>query len=273
MPFTHSFRDTYPPARFDDEPWARVLVEQSADQVTSVQVDDQAITADATPDAPDPVDITVATATLERAWFRFRFKDAAESLSPYTAWVFSPNENPLTLERLKRRLDREFDDDDDKLQEALDAAFLQAQAPHPYGCGRLLVPTDAGVARTVKVRRGRALVPDASQIASVTVDGLTVTGYDVVEKDGYVVMIKGLSRTAASAIVTGRFGFTGIPENLADAIYVLAARSSYEEAAQYADQVEILEGTAVQSYYRQLPPRTKLVFATYALAPIMAGLA
>jgi hypothetical protein len=270
--FTHSFRDTYPPARFDNVPWTRVLVEQSADGATAwTQIDDQAIAVDATPDSPNPIDLTV-TGTLERAWFRFRFRDAAGTLSAYTAAVLSPSTNPLTLDALKRRLgDLELSTGDDKLQEYLDAAFAQAQAPWPLGCGRLLTPDSAP--RTVAVRRGRAVIPDASTITSVTVDGTAVSDYRVLRKDGYIVQITGLADTTSEAVVAGSFGFTSLPANLADAIYVLAARMHYEEAAQYADQVAVLEGTAVQNYYRQLPPRTKLVFQTYAVPAAIAGLA
>jgi hypothetical protein len=269
--FTHSFRDTYPPARFDNVAWTRVLVEQSADAAGWTQIDDQAIPVDATPDSPNPVDITVSTATLERAWFRFRFRDAAGSLSTYTAAVLSPSGNPLTLDALKRRLDHELSVDDDKLQEYLDAAFAQTQAPWPLGCGRLLTPDSTP--RTLPVRRGRAIVPDASTITAVTVDAIAATGYRVLRKDGYIVQITGLPDTATEAVVDGAFGFTSLPANLADAIYVLAARMHYEEAAQYADQVAVLEGAAVQNYYRQLPPRTKLVFQTFAVPAAVAGLA
>lgn len=280
--FTHSFRDTYPPARFDALPWTRVLVEQSADGLTAwTQISDQAIATDATPDSPNAIDITVATATLERAWFRFRFEDAAAALSPYTTATLSPSANPLTLEGLKRRLDKELTADDDKLQEYLDSAFMQAQAPPPLGCGRLLVPdplsdSDTEVTRTVPAWSRIVQIPDAREITAITVDGATLAAadYDVTVADGMTVLLwigrtawgTGVNgRLARTVTITGRFGFTAIPSNLADAIYVLAARYHYEEAAQYADQVAVLEGTAVNSYFRQLPPRTKMVFATYAV--------
>jgi hypothetical protein len=273
--FSHSFEGTFPPPRFDDVPYTRVLIEQSADGATAwTEIDDQAIAADPTPESPDPVDITVDT-DLERAWFRFRFQTAAGAFSRYSTAVLSPSANPLTLDGLKRRMDRELDVDDDKLQDYLDAAFMQAQAPAPFGCGRLLTPDplDAGeTTRSVPVTRGRALVQDASTLSAVTVDGNAVTGYTTLRKNGYIVQISGLGDEATEAVLTGRFGFTGIPGNLADAIYVLAARMSYEEAAMYADNVAILEGDAATVYYRQLPVRTKMVFATYAIAPAVVGL-
>lgn len=184
--------------------------------------------------------------------------------------------NPLTLDGLKRRMDRELDVDDDKLQEYLDAAFVQAQMPSPHGCGRLLTPDppdpEATTTRTVTVLRGRARVQDASALTSVTVDDTVVTNYKPLRKDGYIIQISGLAEDATQAVLTGRFGFTALPGNLADAIYVLAARMSYEEAAMYADNVAILEGDAATVYYRQLPVRTKMVFAGYATPLAVAGL-
>lgn len=191
----------------------------------------------------------------------------------------------LSLDAFKRRLDRELVTDDDKLRDYLLSAVMQAQAPPPYGCGRLLIPdpplpTDPVVSRTVLVRRGRASVPDASTLTSVTVDGTVVLSstYKTLVKDNYIVQLRTLDTDITSpyaqwawpleekeAILTGRFGFQTIPANLADAIYVLAGRYLYEEAVLYADRIEVLEGTAVQSYYRQLPVRTKLVFQTYAV--------
>lgn len=183
----------------------------------------------------------------------------------------------LSLDELKRRLGRELDVDDDTLKAYLDAAFAQAQAPYPFGCGRLLEPDPADPAatttRTVRVTHGRALVKDASSLSTVTVAGSAVTGYRTLTKDGYIVQISGLPNTATEAVLTGRFGFSAIPANLADAIYVLAARMRYEEAAMYADNVAVLEGDAASVYYRQLPVRTKLVFATYMVAPAIVGLA
>lgn len=197
----------------------------------------------------------------------------------------------ITLEAFKRRLDIEGTVDDDKLVDYLAAAVAQAQASWPLGCGRLLIPDpplidDDPVPKIVTARMGRALVPDASTITSVTVDGTLVvpgTGYRAWVRNGYIVQLRGLgfpspyvpvaSADEQQCVITGHFGFQSIPANLADAIYVLAGRYVYEEAVLYADRIEVLEGTAVQSYYRQLPPRCKLVFQTYAVPAGAGGLA
>jgi hypothetical protein len=199
----------------------------------------------------------------------------------------------LTLEGLKLRVDHTMDTDDDMLLDDLTAAFLQAQAPPPYGTGRLLASDPASdddppAARGSTSTSRRVRVPDARSITSVTLDGTAVADYQPVSRNGVVVQLAlgddgnwtrslGYTEswppvTARTVVVTGRFGFAQIPVDLAGAIYQLAARWHYERQAQYADQVEVLEGTAVQSYYRQLPPRVKLVFASYAVPPAVGGL-
>lgn len=91
MAFAHSFNDVYPPARFDGVAWTRVRVQESAASTGPwTQIADQAIAIDATPETPNPLDITVTTATLERGYFRFQFVDAATNTSPFTDAVFSP---------------------------------------------------------------------------------------------------------------------------------------------------------------------------------------
>jgi len=212
----------------------------------------------------------------------------------------------LPLKGLKRRVDKQLSTDDDLLEEFLEGAFEQAQAPAPCGCGRLLTPdppftdaeppedTNAPVQKTFEVPGRRVLIPDARAITEVLVDDEAVTGYHTVQKDGHVVALtvphdpgcrayghitgstgceSWCARRRRVVKVTGRFGFVEIPMNLRDAIYILAARSYLERDAQYADQVALPDGGGVQAYYRQLPPRTKLVFATYAPAQGLAGLA
>lgn len=199
----------------------------------------------------------------------------------------------LSLEELKRRVDHKMDVDEDLLADDLAAAFMQAQRPAPHGCGRLLAPnpakdSDPPVVETVRTTRRRARVPDARSIASVMLDGTAVTDYVARSKDGLVVQLaladdgrwterplglgEGRGFVERTVAVTGRFGFAQIPPDLAGAIYALAARWHYERAAQYADQVAVLENTAVQSYFRQVPPRVQLVFSSYALPAGIGGL-
>lgn len=89
--FTHSFEGTTPPARFDAIPWTRLLVDQSpVDEIAWTQIDDQAIAIDPTPATPDPVEYTVTTATLERAFFAVRFDVVPSNPSTRSPPVLSP---------------------------------------------------------------------------------------------------------------------------------------------------------------------------------------
>jgi len=93
MTYTHSFFGVTPPARYDSLPWTDVRVEQGpSDAGPWTQIDAQSIAVDATPATPDPVDLTVTTATVETGFFRFRFEDAAATLSPYSNAIASPDD-------------------------------------------------------------------------------------------------------------------------------------------------------------------------------------
>lgn len=192
----------------------------------------------------------------------------------------------LTVAELKQLLDKQLNADDGILGLYLESAFEQAQAPPPYGCGRRLLPTPALVGtppadtalpvdeRIICDGRRYVRIPDAREITRVVIDGVELPRdrYEVLERDDHIVRLD-LKRRSRVAVITGRFGFLTLPANLREAIYILAARAFYERAAQYADQVAIAEGAAIQSYYRQLPPRTKLVFATFTVASDIWGLA
>ncbi len=183
----------------------------------------------------------------------------------------------LTVAGLKRRMDKQLSADDEALEGWLAAAFDQAQAAPPYGCGRLLEPNPADAEDDpVEMRftpHGSRFVriPDGRVITDVLADGSPVA-YEQLARQGHIVRLE-LPRPARIVTVTGRFGFATLPENLVDAIYVLAARYFYERAALYADRVVVGEGAVAESYYRQLPPRTKLVFATFTIATDQYGFA
>jgi len=207
----------------------------------------------------------------------------------------------LTVAGLKQRIDKKSTAEDELLRELLEAAFAQAQGPPPYGCGRLLSQTSQ-VTKTFRLRWRRIVLPDASEITSVALEGVTVAGgeYHVVEADGYVVgmelsdaLVKqgwsttwgwgeggspgalpsGYRQGDRFVAVTAKFGFASIPPNLNEAIYLLAARMYYEKEAQFADQVAVGEGATAQIYYRQLPPRARLAFESFSLPHGIGGLA
>jgi len=216
----------------------------------------------------------------------------------------------LTVDGLKVRIDKKLSNDDGLLAEFLEAALTAAQRPSPLGCGRLLSPdpgpeldeegndTSSPVARTIRIRGRHVMVPDAREITGVTVDGVTVAedaGYVPMERDGHIVRLtldreclpgtgywdEGWWRGGGvpdrrprrhTVVVTGRFGFADLPQDLVEGIYTLAARGWYEREAQYADQVAIAEGTPIQTYFRQLPPRTRLAFEALTLPRGIGGL-
>lgn len=207
----------------------------------------------------------------------------------------------LELKALKRRVDRQNSQDDDLLLECLEEAFEQAQAPAPLGCGRLLIPNPAlagdedtadPVEQTVTTRGRRIVLPDARSIAEVLVDGEATTEYETITHadPSKLNLVVGLAihepywrsycghgfrgaRRRHTITVKGRFGFPKLPVSLRGAIYTLAARKYMERQAQYADQVPVGEGAAVQTYYRQLPPAVKLAFESFALPGAVAPLA
>lgn len=89
--FVHSFSGVTPPARFDGTPWTSVLVYQSATATTGALVQTLSIPVDATPDTPNPVNLTVTLAPFEVGYFVFRFRDASLTLSPASAPILSPS--------------------------------------------------------------------------------------------------------------------------------------------------------------------------------------
>lgn len=275
-----------------DQPWTQARIEQAPTVDGSwTAIDTLALDPlDSDPLHPQARTLTSENATSDGAYYRVVFLDAdgdedqatdpvARAEPPAALWPPS-----LSLDEFKRRGDiigmLDGDPDDEMLSSFLAAAFEQAQAPPPLGCGRTLWPDPAAdgddpVDRTFTIGPGSVtrtvLIPDARQITAVTIDGTATTSYTPISRNGHIVAltlpaVAGTDATDATrqVVVTGRFGFSDIPVSLREAVYMLAARLYYERSAQYADQVAIAEGTAVQSYYRQLPPRVKLAFASFA---------
>jgi hypothetical protein len=145
----------------------------------------------------------------------------------------------LTVEALKQRIDKQLSSDDALLAELLEGAFDQAQAPPPYGTGRLLVPDPAPegkpeedsstpVSREIEVRGRRVLIPDARAVTAVTVEGEPLepggttpevegvevgepAGYRLVWKDGAIVRID-LTRESWNRWWSDQFGYLYGPQ-------------------------------------------------------------
>lgn len=96
MSFTHSFTDVTPYARFDNVPWTLAVVEESANETGPwTEIQTVPITADPTPDTPNPINLTVTQASLEEGWFRFSFDTSPSNPSPPTDPVHSPVAAPI----------------------------------------------------------------------------------------------------------------------------------------------------------------------------------
>lgn len=78
MAYTRSFIDFTPPRRFDETPFDRVSVEESAElEGTYAVLETVALEPlDDDPAAPVPRSFTVTSAVLERGWYRLRWQDA-----------------------------------------------------------------------------------------------------------------------------------------------------------------------------------------------------
>lgn len=129
MSFVHSFENYRPPAR-SDEPWTGAVPEQATDdegtdliELTEIPLDP----VDDDPMAPALRDLTVEDATLEDAWFRFRFIDGNGGLSPASSWVHSPAASGLasliTAEELGQSINRDLAGDD-----AAEAVVIEVSA-------------------------------------------------------------------------------------------------------------------------------------------------
>lgn len=175
-------------------------------------------------------------------------------------------DDDLSLGELKVHLDRTLETSDPMLQQLLDAARLQLEAPRPYGTGRLFTPNpEAGgdpVEIELPIEYGSVRVPDARSLTEVSVDGTVVESYRALERNDKAVEIFGLP-CGCTAQLTGRFGFLGVPNDLRVAVYVMIAHHLSAGLTGFADRVVAGEGAAASVYYRAIPPRTEMVFESY----------
>jgi hypothetical protein len=65
-----------------------------------------------------------------------------------------------------------------------------------------------------------------------------------------------------SIAVTGRFGWWPAPDDIRDAVLVMAARRWKERDAGYGDSVQLAEGITV-AYYRQFPATVQATIESY----------
>lgn len=261
-----------PPARHDGEPWTKARLDEAPDAAGipgawTAGVDEWDLEPDPDPQVPQKRHLTTTSATQLAGWQRIVWLDAAGNEDLEQPISGPLRLNGLSLEELKTHVDRQLSASDPVLESLLDAAFVQAQQPPPYGCGRVLVPnpatdSDPAVAQTATVSCGRAIVPDARSISQVTIDGAAVTGYSEVRRNGLVVALEDLPDDG-EAEITGRWGFPGLPADLRVSIYVLVAHHLHDRDSGYADRVVAGDGAAAAAYFRSLPMRTKATWSAY----------
>ena len=97
---THTLYGAQPPGRADGTAWDRVRVEESATKDGAyTAVVTQAIAIDATPETPDPINITFQSA-LSTGWFRLVFLDPSNNESPPTEPVLDDgSDTPTSVSR------------------------------------------------------------------------------------------------------------------------------------------------------------------------------
>ena len=120
-------------------------------------------------------------------------------------------------------------------------------------------------------------VPDARAITTVVADDSELEAgvdYDPIvhAAGGTIVHLVLRRRPARTVVITGKFGITPLPPELAGAFYAHAARNYREKDAGYADLVETADGGA-QHYFRQLPPRVRMVYQQFRVSSDTQGLA
>ncbi|PTL55751.1 hypothetical protein [Paraconexibacter algicola] len=234
MPFAHSFTGVTPPARYDGLPWTHILIEEATAATGPwTLIDSQTVPVDATPETPNPVNVTTTAATVATGWFRLRFRDAANALSGYTVPILSPSTasgTPLTtLERVRRFLQLQPGDTDQDatIVELIDSAsrVIIDEYQREFAGG----PTAA--ARTFEFDREAPYVSlepyDLRTLTSVTLAGVTLTnGTDFRTRPlparhgvttGLLVQNTTSTRTAdryAPLVVTGDWGFATIPSDV-----------------------------------------------------------
>lgn len=161
--------------------------------------------------------------------------------------------------------------------------FLQRYARRHFETEPALVDgedTANPVAKTFVVVRGRSVIriPDLRAAASVVLDGLTLntsTGYVPLDTgwepatsislyEPYGVSAGGwpLSSGYGEMVITGRWGWNPVPDDVIYAIKALTIRLYKERNASWADAVALPDGSLLQ-YFRQLPATVQGAINTY----------
>lgn len=126
-------------------------------------------------------------------------------------------------------------------------------------------PADPAVTRTFTGQGGRLFsVSDIREIDALVADGVLVdpAGYALVGAPGEPANLLHLTIAALQIVVTGRYGFAAVPDDVKLAVLAMAARGFHDAQARLADRVVDPDG-GVSSYFRQLPVEAKGVLDSY----------
>lgn len=228
MTFVHSFDDVTPPARFDNEPWTLIRIEESADASTWTQIDEQAIPADPTPESSNPIDVTTSLASLESGYFRFRFVDGNGNLSPYTASVLSPGGTTgvAGIEDLDPLLERGGTAATYTTERKLWALDVAATA-FESACGGLAFSrrTKTVVLDGSGTRELDTGIPQLAAVTTVTVDDVSVDADDViVYPTGQLYLTSGIwTRGRRNVTFTASHGYAEPPADVVRAVALIAS--------------------------------------------------
>jgi hypothetical protein len=279
--YVHSLTYT-PPARFDEQSWNRVRVEQSPDDSTFTAIETISLTSgdvdpstlDSDPSEPATREITTDQATLAQAYFRVVWLDSDDAESPPSGSVFSPGGSGVglpTLDELKEQVKVTRADNDDLLQRILNAAIALARIK----TGRQLdkLPSSGSGDHTIERRVAGGVrfirIPDAREITTVTLDEddpLEESDLAYHSQDGVIVAIGLPAHCATTCEVVGKFGFDPLPDDLFQAIVEEAASRYYDRTTGNADSA------ASEEYgggsFSRPPGFARMVFRNYRVLTV-----
>lgn len=157
-----SFTGYTPPARYDDEPWTQVKIEEAAASTgTWAAIDTQDISpVDSDPADPEPHNFTTANATGPDLWYRLTYLDAAANASSPTTPVQNSTVTAYaTTTDLFRvlKLRQPSTDQTTAAQGDLDTATIEINDEIDFVAGQLLTPEQQELCKGVCIDRAADL--------------------------------------------------------------------------------------------------------------------
>lgn len=278
MSYIHSFNDTTPPARFDGEAWTRAKAEEAEDAAGPwTEIYDEAIAVDASPQTPDPVDLSVDS-TLERGWFRFRFEDANGDFSPYSVAVFSGDAGAgsdlVTVAEVREFLQKPVADT--AQDEVIQAEISRASAVINRGW-RKFRPAETAATKTFTFHGGHRLDLHPfviRDLTSLTIAGNTIAADDRALRgttadrfDGVYSWVR-LWNTLPATVnqedevtIVGDWGYTSVPDDVKQACIVTVAEWMRRDVAAFSTTFSLDEDRVERP--EAIPRAAKMMLRPY----------